>query len=116
MNVDPTIPAASIVPILILTTISHLSKRAHESDASVEKVDAFVGKEIVLKLNPSLQSSDEKFFGPCPIIEEMKDTQDPAVTISGANPCACSSFGFVYFTSFCLHLSLCWFLVFKVSS
>ena len=75
------------------TTISHLSKRAREydasvgkADASVEKPDVYVGKVFVLALKPSLPYLDKKLFGPSPIIEETQDTQDPAVTISGANP------------------------------
>ena len=82
----------STVPVAFPTTISQLSKRACESDASVGKGDAFVEKTDVsmvkvhvLVLKPSLPSLDEELFGPCPIVEEMQDTQDPTVTISAAN-------------------------------
>ena len=78
MNVEPTIPSASTVPIGIGRTISQVSKRACESDASVGKVDTFVekldfsvGKASVMALNPSLLSSDEEYFGPCRIVEEI---------------------------------------------
>ena len=57
-----------------------------KADASVEKANAYVGKAVIVALKPSLLSSDEEVFRPCPIVEEMQDTQDPAVTISGANP------------------------------
>ena len=40
----------------------------------------------VVALKPSLLYSDEKLFGPYHIVEEIQDMQDPAVTISGANP------------------------------
>ena len=100
MNVDPspTIPSVSTIPV----TISQLSKQALESDASVGKAHAFVGK-----VNPSvgkpdasigkdvgLPSSDEEGFGPCPMVEEMQETQDPTVTTSGANSGACFCFFF----------------------
>ena len=93
MNVDPTVPCASTVHVGIPRTISHVSKRGRESDASLEKVDTSVekldfsmGKVSVVSLKPGLLSSDEEFFGHCHIVEEIQDTQDPAVTISGANP------------------------------
>ena len=93
MNVDPTMPAASTVHVYIPTTISQLYKQARESDASVgkvdasvEKVNASVGKAAVLALKPSIPSSYEEFFGPCRIVEEIQDTHDPAITISGVNP------------------------------
>ena len=44
MNVDPTMPAASTVPVRIPRMISQLSKQACEYDAFVGKVDASVGK------------------------------------------------------------------------
>ena len=55
-------------------------------DTSIEKLDFSVGKVSVVALKPSLLSSDEELFGPCHIVEEMQDTQDPYFTITGANP------------------------------
>ena len=40
----------------------------------------------ILALSPSLPYSNEELFGTCRIVEEMQDTQGPAVTINGANP------------------------------
>ena len=53
-----------------------------KADTFVEKLD----KETVVSLKPSLLYSYEELFGPCHIVEEMQDTQDPAVTITSANP------------------------------
>ena len=93
INVEPMVPATSTVVVRIPRTISQLFEQARQSnasvgkeDASVEKADASVGKATVVALKPSLLYLDEEFFGPCPIVEEMQDTQDPAVTINSANP------------------------------
>ena len=51
----------------------------------VGKADASIKKVVVLLLKHSLPSSDEELFGPCPMVEETQDTQDPDVTIGGAN-------------------------------
>ena len=42
-----------------------------KANTSVEKMDFSVGKASAMAVNPSLLSSDEEFFGPCCIVEEM---------------------------------------------
>ena len=45
-----------------------------KADTCVEKLDFSMGKASVVALKPSLLSSDEEFFGPFHIVEEMQDT------------------------------------------
>ena len=57
-----------------------------KADASVGKADTSMGKAAVLPIKTSLPSSDEEVFGSFLIVEEMQETQDLVVTISGSNP------------------------------
>ena len=97
MNVDP---APTILDVsTILVTTSDIFKGGEECDAAVGKADASVekvnpsmgktnaslGKLVVLPLKFSLPFSDEEVCGPSLMAEETHNTQDPTVTMSGAN-------------------------------
>ena len=99
MNVDtaPTIVAVSIVPVTISDLFKGVQKcqasvgkaivSVEKANASVGKTNDSVGKVVVLPLKCILPLSDKEMCGPSLMAKQTKlqNTQDPAVTTSGAN-------------------------------
>ena len=99
MNVDPApmILVVSTIPITITelfkggekcqASVGKAIVSMEKSNPSVGKTDDSVGKVVVIPLKHSLPLLDEEICGPSLMAKEtqMQNTQDPAVTTSGAN-------------------------------